>query len=89
MPIPADAAVSLSVRPIIPAERLDFVVAQLSVSVLHPSNCSPPANGLHLPPVHSRHNGFWYWRPPPDAVTEAVVTGRRPRAPGGNVSGFA
>ena len=34
-----------------------------------------PANGVHLPPVYSGHNGFWYWGPPPDSATDAVVTG--------------
>ena len=34
-----------------------------------------PANGIRLPPVYSGHNGFWYWGPPPDSATDAVVTG--------------
>ena len=34
-----------------------------------------PANGVRLPPVYSGHNGFWYWGPPPDSATDAVVTG--------------
>ena len=34
-----------------------------------------PANGMRLPPVYSGHNGFWYWGPPPDSATDAVVTG--------------
>ena len=36
---------------------------------------APPANGVHLPPVYSGHNGFWYWGPPPDFATNAVVVG--------------
>jgi Dolichyl-phosphate-mannose-protein mannosyltransferase len=34
-----------------------------------------PANGVRLPPVYSGHNGFWYWGPPPDSATDAVVAG--------------
>ena len=34
-----------------------------------------PANGVRLPPVYSGHNGFWYWGPPPDFATDAVVVG--------------
>jgi hypothetical protein len=34
-----------------------------------------PANGVRLPPVYSGHNGFWYWGPPSDSATDAVVTG--------------
>jgi Dolichyl-phosphate-mannose-protein mannosyltransferase len=34
-----------------------------------------PANGVRLPPVYSGHNGFWYWGPPPDSATDAVVIG--------------
>ena len=34
-----------------------------------------PANGVRLPPVYTGHNGFWYWGPPPDSATDAVVTG--------------
>lgn len=37
-----------------------------------------PANGLRLPPVYSGHNGFWYWGPPPDSATDAIVTGNIP-----------
>jgi hypothetical protein len=33
------------------------------------------ANRVRLPPVYSGHNGFWYWGPPPDSATHAVVTG--------------
>jgi Dolichyl-phosphate-mannose-protein mannosyltransferase len=34
-----------------------------------------PSNGVRLPPIYSGHNGFWYWGPPPDFATEAVVVG--------------
>jgi hypothetical protein len=34
-----------------------------------------PATGARLPPVYSGHNGFWYWGPPPDSATDAVVIG--------------
>ena len=34
-----------------------------------------PASGVRLPPVYSGHNGFWYWGPPPDFATDAVVVG--------------
>jgi hypothetical protein len=37
-----------------------------------------PANGVRVPPVYSGHNGFWYWGPPPDSATDAVVVGDFP-----------
>jgi hypothetical protein len=37
-----------------------------------------PANGVRLPPVYSGHNGFWYWGPPPESATDAVVVGDFP-----------
>jgi 4-amino-4-deoxy-L-arabinose transferase-like glycosyltransferase len=39
-----------------------------------------PANGVRLPSVHSGHNGFWYWGPPPDSATDAVLVGDFPPA---------
>lgn len=28
-----------------------------------------------IPPVYSGHNGFWYWGPPPESATNAIVVG--------------
>lgn len=40
-----------------------------------------PTDGTPLPPVYSGHNGFWYWGPPSETATAAVVIGDRPTAP--------
>lgn len=37
-----------------------------------------PKDGTPLPPVYSGHNGFWYWGPPPETATAAVVIGDLP-----------
>jgi Dolichyl-phosphate-mannose-protein mannosyltransferase len=34
-----------------------------------------PANDARFPAIYSGHNGFWYWGPPPDSATDAVVIG--------------
>jgi hypothetical protein len=34
-----------------------------------------PANDVRFPAIYSGHNGFWYWGPPPDSATDAVVIG--------------
>jgi hypothetical protein len=34
-----------------------------------------PADGVAVPPVYSGHNGFWFWGPPPDSATDAIVIG--------------
>lgn len=39
-----------------------------------------PANGVTLPPVFSGRNAFWYWGPPPESATAAVVVGNFPAA---------
>lgn len=35
----------------------------------------PPSTDAWIPPVYSGHNGFWYWGPPPDSATDAIVVG--------------
>ena len=53
-----------------PHDRADGAYQQAgALELLH------PANGVRLPPVYSGHNGFWYWGPPPDFATDAVVVG--------------
>ena len=37
-----------------------------------------PANGATMPAVYSGHNGFWFWGPPPESATEAIVIGDFP-----------
>ncbi len=32
-----------------------------------------PANGVSLPAVYSGHNAFWFWGPPPESATDAIV----------------
>ena len=34
-----------------------------------------PANGVTMPAVYSGHNGFWFWGPPPESATDAIVIG--------------
>ncbi|MEP7178921.1 MAG: glycosyltransferase family 39 protein [Pseudonocardiales bacterium] len=33
-----------------------------------------------LPPVYSGNNAFWYWGPPPESATDAIVVGEFPAA---------
>ena len=37
-----------------------------------------PANGATMPAVYSGHNGFWFWGPPPESATDAIVIGDFP-----------
>jgi hypothetical protein len=34
-----------------------------------------PANRMTIPAVYSGHNGFWFWGPPPESATDAIVIG--------------
>ena len=34
-----------------------------------------PANGVTMPAVYSGHNGFWFWGPPPESATDAIIIG--------------
>lgn len=34
--------------------------------------------GTDMPPVYSGHNAFWYWGPPPESMTSAIVVGDFP-----------
>jgi hypothetical protein len=36
------------------------------------------ADGRVLPPVYSGSNAFWYWGPPPESATNAIVVGSVP-----------
>jgi len=36
------------------------------------------AEGQVLPPVYSGSNAFWYWGPPPESATAAIVVGDVP-----------
>ena len=30
---------------------------------------------MTMPAVYSGHNGFWFWGPPPESATDAIVIG--------------
>ncbi len=63
-----------------PAERdhtiilTDTYQLAAALEVLRPTDPEP------LPAVFSGHNGFWYWGPPPESATDALVIGTFPTA---------
>jgi hypothetical protein len=57
------------------AQRPDTVVLTQSYQQASALELLWPANGVTIPAVYSGHNGFWYWGPPPESATDAVVIG--------------
>ena len=58
-----------------PSDRASTIVVTESYQEASALELLRPANGVRIPPVYSGHNGYWYWGPPPDAATNAVVIG--------------
>jgi hypothetical protein len=57
------------------AQRHDTVVLTQSYQQASALELLPPANGVAVPAVYSGHNGFWFWGPPPESATDAIVIG--------------
>lgn len=72
--------VGAAVAALPPAERAQTVILTSSYEQAGALELLRPADGGPLPAVFSGHNGFWYWGPPPDAATEALVVGDFPPA---------
>ena len=62
------------------AQRPDTIVLTQSYQQAAALDLLRPANGVTMPAVYSGHNGFWFWGPPPDSATDAVVIGNFSRA---------
>ena len=39
------------------------------------ARAAPARERATIPAVYSGHNGFWFWGPPPESATDAVVIG--------------
>jgi len=57
------------------AQRHDTVVLTRSYQQASALELLRPANGVAIPAVYSGHNGFWFWGPPPESATDAIVIG--------------
>src|SRR5205085_2791947 len=58
-----------------PAQRADTIVFAETYQQAAALTLLRPANQVSLPPVYSGHNGFWFWGPPPESATSAIVVG--------------
>jgi Dolichyl-phosphate-mannose-protein mannosyltransferase len=58
-----------------PADRDHTIILTSSYQLAAALDVLGPADGVPLPAVYSGHNGFWYWGPPPESATEALVIG--------------
>jgi 4-amino-4-deoxy-L-arabinose transferase-like glycosyltransferase len=56
-----------------PAQQASAVVLTSNYSEAGAVERYGPAHGL--PAAYSPHNGFWYWGPPPDSKTVAIIVG--------------
>jgi 4-amino-4-deoxy-L-arabinose transferase-like glycosyltransferase len=57
------------------AQRTDTIVLTQSYQPAAALDLLRPANGMTIPAVYSGHNGFWFWGPPPESATDAIVIG--------------
>jgi hypothetical protein len=57
------------------AQRVDTIVLAQSYQQAAALDVLRPANGVTMPAVYSGHNGFWFWGPPPESATDAIVIG--------------
>ena len=58
-----------------PAERSRTVIAAQSYALAGAVDILGPGTGVALPTVYSGHNAYWFWGPPPDSSTDAIVIG--------------
>lgn len=57
------------------AQRAQTVVLTRSYQEASALQLLRPANGVPMPAVYSGHNGFWFWGPPPESATDAIIVG--------------
>lgn len=55
------------------AQRAHTIVLTQSYQEASALDVLRPANGVTVPAVYSGHNGFWFWGPPPETDTDAIV----------------
>jgi hypothetical protein len=58
-----------------PGERDHTVILTNTYKLAAALDVLGPATGTPLPTVYSDHLGYWYWGPPPDSDTDAMVVG--------------
>jgi hypothetical protein len=56
-------------------QRADTIVFTQSYQEAAALDLLRPANRVTMPAVYSGHNGFWFWGPPPETATDAIVIG--------------
>jgi dolichyl-phosphate-mannose-protein mannosyltransferase len=61
-------------------QRSDTIVLTQTYAQAAALDLVRPADGASMPPVYSGHNGFWFWGPPPESATDAIVIGDFSRA---------
>jgi hypothetical protein len=57
------------------AQRTETIVLTQSYQQAAALDLLQPAYGVTMPAVYSGHNGFWFWGPPPESATDAIVIG--------------
>jgi hypothetical protein len=57
------------------AQRADTIVLTQTYQQAAALDLLRPASGVRIPAVYSGHNGFWFWGPPPESATDAIVIG--------------
>ena len=57
------------------AQRADTIVLAQSYQQAAALDVLRPANGVTMPAVYSGHNGFWFWGPPRESATDAIIIG--------------
>ena len=57
------------------AERDHTVIVTATYELAAALDVLGPTTGTSLPTVYSSHLGYWYWGPPPDSATDALVVG--------------
>jgi hypothetical protein len=55
------------------AQRADTIVLTQTYQQAAALDLLRSASGVTIPAVYSGHNGFWFWGPPPESATDAIV----------------
>jgi hypothetical protein len=55
------------------AQRADTIVLTQTYQQAAALDLLRSASRVTIPAVYSGHNGFWFWGPPPESATDAIV----------------
>jgi Dolichyl-phosphate-mannose-protein mannosyltransferase len=67
--------VGVAVAGIPATQRADTIVLTQTYQLAAALDLLRPANGVTMPAVYSGHNSFWFWGPPSESATNAIVIG--------------